>query len=117
MRTRFSLTTILLLPLTFLSSSALADFSCTVDVKRLLIYRGGGVNVLHSGRNDYTSICNLQSERQGVGITTCAMWTSMLQNAQAKDIQVAFYYPGEGSCATLPTYGATQAPIYIGVVK
>jgi len=117
MRTRFSLITSFLLPLTFLSSSAFANFSCVTNVNKVLIYNDGGVNVYHTGRNDFTVICSLQSERQNIGITTCAMWTSMLQNAQAKDIQVAFYYPGEGSCATLPTYGATQAPIYIGVVK
>lgn len=103
---------ILILPL-----QAFAAFNCEVDVSKVLIYKGGNVNVVHSGRNDFTVICNLKDERQGVSITTCAMWTSMLQNAQNNDVKTIFYYDGTGACSTLPTYNSTPAPVYIGTVK
>jgi hypothetical protein len=94
-----------------------AAFNCVVDVSRVLIYADGSVNILHTGRNNYTYICNLKTERQGVSITTCAMWTSTLQNTQNNAVKAIFYYGGSGSCSTLPLYGATPAPIYIGTVK
>ncbi len=96
---------------------ALAAFNCEVDVSRVLIYRDGSVNILHTGRNSYTVICNMKTERQGVSIPTCAMWASMLQNVQNNDVKAIFYYDGSGTCSTLPIYGATPAPVYIGTVK
>lgn len=96
---------------------ALAAFNCEVDVSKVLIYKDGNVNVVHSGRNDFTVICNLKTERQGVSITTCAMWASMLQNVQNNDVRAIFYYGEAGTCATLPIYGDTPAPVYIGTVK
>lgn len=93
-----------------------ADFTCTVDVNKVLIYSNGIVNVLHSGRGNYTHICSLQQEYKGVSITTCAMWASMLANFQEKNRRAVFYYNDEAvqSCAELPTYNLAPAPIYIG---
>ncbi|MBV7262272.1 hypothetical protein KCG43_09705 [Photobacterium sp. WH24] len=99
------------------STTALAEFSCEVEVNRVLVYANGSVNVLHSGRNEYTYICNLNTARQGVGITTCAMWTSMLQNIQKSYAKAIFYYPGSGDCSTLATYGSAPVPVYIGSIK
>jgi len=81
-----------------------------------MVYGNGSVNVLHQGRNDYTIICNLSKARQNVSITTCAMWTSMLQNIKKVGEKAIFYYSGEGTCATLPIYGNSSAATYIGVV-
>ena len=97
-----------------MSSMSFATFNCVVDVKRVLVYGNGAINVLHSGRNDYTYICDLQGDWKGVDTVTCAMWTSMLQNLQVNNRKAIFYYNGEGSCANLPTYGSTPAPVYIG---
>ena len=49
----------LLAGLLFISASSQAAFNCTVDVKKVLVYNSGTINVLHSGRNDYTVICNM----------------------------------------------------------
>jgi hypothetical protein len=98
---------------------AIAAFECSASVSTVLIYKDGSVNVLHSGRGDYTVICNLNSDRLGVAPTTCAMWTSMLLNLK-KDAKKAYFYyddaPQYNSCATLPTYGSSPAPVYIGPV-
>ena len=96
------------------NSAALASFQCNVTVQKVLIYNDGSVNVYHSGRSDYTYICNLSEERQGVSVTTCAMWASMLQNIKKNNGIAQFYYSGDGSCSTLSTYSASPAPVYIG---
>jgi hypothetical protein len=98
------------------STNVIAAFECSVDVKRVLVYADGTVNILHSGRNDYTVICDLDGDRKGVSTVTCAMWTSLLQSTQNNNKNATFYYSGEGSCATLATYGSSPAPVYIGSV-
>jgi len=100
-----------------LTAPASAAVVCTVDVKRVLIYGSGVVNVLHSGRNNYTVVCSLKNERKGVSIPTCAMWASNLQSAKDNGEKVIFYYNDSlsySSCADLPIYGGAPAPIYIG---
>lgn len=103
----------------FFSNSAWATFSCTVDVNAVLVYSNGAVNISHAGRNDYTFICNLKTERQGVSIATCATWASFLFDAKKNNRKVQFYYNSHenyNSCSELPTYSASPAPVYIGEV-
>lgn len=107
---------LILLSILFFSTNVFAGFHCEVDVKRVLVYGNGIVNVIHTGREGYTHICNLKTERLDVDIVTCAMWTSLLQNTIVNDKQAVFYYDGEGSCATLPTYASSPAPTYIGII-
>ena len=93
------------------------SFNCTVDVDRVLVYANGSVNVKHSGRNNYTIICNLKRDRQGVSIPTCAIWTSLLLNLHKDGEKAIFYYrttDSYNSCAQLPIYGSSPAPVYIG---
>jgi hypothetical protein len=100
-----------------LSFQAHADFYCSVNVQSVLPYHTGAVNILHSGRNDYTYICNLNTTHT-VGISveplTCAMWTALLLQAKKNNTPVTFWYAGNGSCATLPTYSNAPVPVYIG---
>jgi hypothetical protein len=95
---------------------ARAAFECNVTVKHVLVYADGSVNVLHSGRGDYTVICNMQTNNGNVSEGTCAMWTAMLQAIKKKNGTANFYYPGTGSCSTLPTYWNAPVPVYIGDV-
>lgn len=94
---------------------AQAAYECTVSVKSLLVYKDGMVNVLHSGRGDYTMICSLNSD-YGVSPTVCANWVALLESIKKRNGQANFYYEGQGSCATLPTYHSTPVPVYIGDV-
>jgi hypothetical protein len=96
--------------------TAQAAFECDVKVLRVLVYSSGAVNVLHSGRNDYTVICYLDTTSGGVAPTTCAMWTAMLQAIKRKSGTATFYYPTDGTCATMGTYGSAPVPSYIGDV-
>ncbi|MBU1620768.1 MAG: hypothetical protein KJ556_04840 [Gammaproteobacteria bacterium] len=111
---------VLTLCLLFVSSKLWAAFDCKVDLHAVLIYGDGTVNVLHSGRGDYTHICNLSEERLGVSPTTCALWASMLVTLKKDGKKADFYYnstPQYNSCATLPHYSGAPAPVYIGAVN
>jgi len=107
---------LLLVSLFLLSMPSYASFHCTVDVTRVLVYANGDVNVLHSGRGNFTVICNLNAPLNNVAVTTCAMWTSMLQSIQKADAQAIFYYSGTGTCAGIETYGSAPTPVYIGSI-
>lgn len=113
---RMPMVSVALLVSASLPFQAHAVFECNVSVKNVLVYADGTVNVLHSGRNDYTVVCNMQSQYGNVSPTTCAMWTAMLQMIKKKNGIANFYYPGSGSCSTLPTYGSAPVPTYIGDV-
>jgi hypothetical protein len=96
-------------------NSLAAPFDCKVDLNNVLVYSTGIVNVMHSGRGDYTVICNLKEEYQGVSVTTCAMWTSMLLTLKNNSKKAIFYYDNQySSCANIPTYGSAPIPVYIG---
>ena len=56
---------LLLTSLLFISTTSQAAFHCTVDVMKVLVYSNGSINVMHSGRNNYTVICNLKTEANG----------------------------------------------------
>lgn len=111
---------VLILVLLLFSSKLLAAFDCKVDLHAVLIYGNGLVNVLHSGRGDYTVICNVSEERLGVSPTTCALWASMLISLKKDGKKADFYYnstPQYNSCATLPHYSNAPAPVYIGAAN
>jgi hypothetical protein len=95
-------------------SPAHADFVCETPIIRLLVYADGGVNLLTTARGDYTVICNLSTPWKGVDVTSCAAWVSILQSIKRRNGIAVVYYGGTGSCATLPTYGAAPAPVYVG---
>lgn len=97
-------------------ADALAEYSCNVTVKNVLVYSSGAVNILHTGRGDYTYVCNLDSTYNGVSPTTCAMWVALLEKIKSKGGTAAFWFTGTGSCETLPTYGNSPAPVYVGDV-
>jgi hypothetical protein len=87
-----------------------AVFECMVKINHVLIYRDGAVNVHHTGRGEYTVVCNLNAERQGVSPVTCAMWAAMLQHIKKNNGNAHFYFDGEGSCAALPRCWESSAP-------
>lgn len=97
-----------------LPMSSFAAYECDVQIIQVLVYSGGNVNVLHTGRGEFTVICNLNSNHGEVSPTTCAMWTAMLQSIKKKGGNAHFYFNGEGSCATMGTYIDAPVPAYIG---
>ncbi|MBW3532994.1 hypothetical protein [Shewanella sp. NKUCC06_TVS] len=94
-----------------------AAFSCEADIQRVLVYSDGSVNILHSGSGKYTYICNTKGNFKGVDTVTCSLWAGMLQSIQNNNKKAVFYYNGNGTCATLPTYSSAPAPVYIGSIK
>ena len=108
--------TLAILASAMLPLQAVAEYECNVTVRNVLVYSNGLVNVLHTGRGDYTMICSMNGDYGNVSASTCAMWTAMLQAIKKKNGIAGIYYGGAGSCATLPTYGSSPVPIYIGDV-
>ena len=106
----------LCLILFLLPTQAWAAYSCAVKIVNVLVNQDGSVNVYHTGRNDYTVICNLATERNQVSTTTCAMWTGMLLAIKKKNGTASFYFNGDGDCSTMATYGSAPVPAYIGDV-
>lgn len=96
------------------SSSASAAFQCSSSIGSVLVYGDGTVNVNHSGRGDYTVVCNLNSTYKGVSPSTCAIWSAMILQAKRANSVLQFYYDGAGACSTLPTYSSAPVPVYIG---
>ena len=105
---------ILAMAVGLLPVAAFADYSCTTKVSTALIYADGSVNVVFSVRGDYTYVCNVTTPRLGVDPVTCALWAATLLNARKTASNVMLYYSGSGSCATLPVYGNSPAPVYVG---
>jgi hypothetical protein len=52
--------------------------------------------------------------RQGVDVTTYAAWVSLLQSIKRRNGVAIIYYDGTGTCAALPTYDLSPAPVYVG---
>jgi hypothetical protein len=100
-----------------LSQPVTAAFNCDAKVVHVLVYASGLVNIVHTGRNDFTVVCSLSNEWKGVGVTTCASWFALLESAKRRNGTVNFYYEGVGSCEALPTYSDSPAPVYIGDMK
>lgn len=57
-----------LLAAAMLPLHAVAAYECNVSVNRILVYADGTVNVWHSGRGDYTVICNMSADYSGVSV-------------------------------------------------
>lgn len=110
---------VLALSFILLTCNAAAALNCVGQVTGVLLYKNGVVNVSTSWRQDYVHICNLNTEREGVSVTTCAMWVALLQNVKKNNGSAAFYYEPDArynSCSNVPTYADSPAPVYIGDV-
>lgn len=99
--------------LTF-SLAATAQVDCVGKVKHLLVYANGTVNVLNSFRNDFTVVCNLNSNHGAVTPTVCASWVALLAHIKKKDGLAVHYYPAGTVCSAVPTYADAPVPGYIG---
>ena len=94
-----------------------ATINCNGQINALLIYSSGDVNIHTTYRNDYTVVCNLKTEKDGVSISTCAVWASLLAKAKHEGRTISAYYshPAVTDCATIPHYGNAPAPIYLAL--
>ncbi|MDC5850974.1 hypothetical protein OPW32_17400 [Vibrio europaeus] len=108
----------LLLALLLISPVAMADIQCSGEVKNVLQYANGDVNVFTSYRNDYTVMCNIKNDWKGVSPQACQGMLSVLLTAQSTGKKVATYYNGnQHTCQNLPYYGGAPGPVYVGLVN
>ncbi|MDC5822107.1 hypothetical protein [Vibrio europaeus] len=108
----------LLLALLLVSPAAMADIQCSGEVKNVLQYHNGSVNVFTTYRNDYTVMCNVKDHWKGVSPESCKGMLSVLLTAQSTGKKIATYYSGDQyTCQTLPYYGSAPGPVYVGIVN
>ena len=101
-------------------------FGCRTFVNGVLVYKDGSVNVNRADRGDWTYVCNLNSARDGVSVTTCAMWVSLLQQIKRDGKRAEFWFDyaegaggvvGAPACSNTTYYHFAPAPVYIGAVE
>jgi len=108
----------LLLALLLISPVAMADIQCSGEVKNVLQYNNGNVNVFTTYRNDYTVMCNVKDHWKGVSPESCKGMLSVLLTAQSTGKRIATYYSGNAhTCQNLPYYSGAPGPVYVGIVN
>ncbi len=85
---------------------------CTGKVTGMIVDKNGDVTINGTYRNNWTKICNLNGTWGGIGTVTCTMWVKLLDDAYKYDTSITIKYIS-GSCANLPTWGGSLAPIYV----
>jgi hypothetical protein len=99
-----------------IAPAAAAPAYCTGKILSVITYADGSVMILTDFRKDWTVICNLNSDYQGVTPLTCVSWLASATRAHAKppspSANIAVYYSDVASCAAVPTYRSAPAPVY-----
>ncbi|MFW7523988.1 hypothetical protein ACODM8_07595 [Vibrio ostreicida] len=107
---------ILLLTAILFSTPSMADITCYGNVKNILQYASGNINVYTSYRNDYTVMCNIDKHWKGVSPEACQGMLSVLLTAQSTGKTILAYYHGDQyTCTNLPHYGSAPGPVYVGI--
>lgn len=100
------------------STNVFANISCIGEVKNVLQYANGTVNVYTSYRGNYTVMCSVKDHWKGVSPESCKGMLSILLTAQSTGKKIATYYSGDQyTCQTLPHYGSAPGPVYVGIVN
>jgi len=108
---------ILAVALTALPQLAGAAISCMGSVDEVLLYADGTLNVRGNWRNDYTFLCNTNGTWGNVPAEVCLGWYGLLAKAAADNKTVLMWYETTATCATVPTYGSSPVPIYVGLKR
>jgi hypothetical protein len=92
-----------------------ATIWCNGSISDVLMYKGGGLMVNPSFRNDWIVICNTVEMFNDVDPMVCWGWYSLVMTAKKENKQVTIYYshPNAADCATLPTYSSSVPPEYV----
>jgi hypothetical protein len=101
-----------------LGNAVAAPQWCSGKVTSVYITKDGGVNGKFAFRNEYLTVCNMNSDWKGVSSITCTGILAILKDAVARKADVANYYETTNyTCADLPTYSATPAADAIMLVN
>lgn len=96
---------------------------CTGSLNKMYIHDSGDLMVFMSYRNDWTKLCNVKADHQGISPIVCQAWLTTLKDALAGNgtgtgtrMSVTIQYVTTQTCATLSTYSATPKAGYVMVV-
>jgi|SRR5688572_12346291 hypothetical protein len=99
-----------------MAPSAMATIYCQGSVVNLYVSESGDVIFQPTYRNDYTKVCNLQGDWQGISTETCFAWYGQLMAAKIHAKNVLLQYDGIGyTCANISTYGNSPKAGYVMV--
>ncbi|MBN3575889.1 hypothetical protein [Vibrio neptunius] len=107
---------LLLTAILFSSLSMASAITCQGNVKDILQYANGEINVVASYRGAYTVMCNIEKHWKGVSPEACQGMLSVLLTAQSTGKTIETYYNGgQYTCSNLPHYGSAPGPVYVGI--
>ena len=86
---------------------------CTGRIAHYLTWANGDVSMLPTWRQDYVTICNLQSSYKGVEPSVCVSWFALLQSAVTSGRISYTHYQDAPACNAIPTYGNAPTPAYV----
>ena len=96
---------------------------CTGQLQKMYISENGDLMLYMSYRGDWTKICNVKADHQGVSPIVCQAWLTTLKDALAGNgtgtgtrMSVTIQYVSTQTCSTLSTYTASPKPGYVMVV-
>ena len=96
-----------------LPQPALAAVDCSGTVFGKAVSDDGSILIRGTWRGDYTKICNIKTDWNGITPDVCALWTAMADAAVTTGKSLYVQYATETSCATIPTWGQGPAPYRI----
>jgi len=97
-----------------------AQLWCSGKVTHMLTYSSGEVMIMSDYRGDWTSICNIETVRAGVSVSTCKNWAAQVVLAMGLDKTVTVFYPSDPAvkdCRSIPSYHAAPSPGYVALIK
>ena len=93
---------------------------CTGNLQKMFIHENGDLMVLMSYRNDWTKLCNVKADHQGISPIVCQAWLTTLKDALAGNgtgtgtrMSVTIQYVTTETCSTLSTYNSTPRAGYV----
>lgn len=95
-----------------------AAASCYGTLYGAFTDKNGNIYINGSWRQNWTQICNLNSEWRDVPTQTCWSWFSQVNSAVAQSKHVRVYYVDgtSATCDQLLTYGASPSPQYVMLI-
>ena len=95
------------------SQPAAAAVSCQGTITGKSVIYDGSVLIRGSWRGDYTQICNIKAEWNGVTPDVCATWVAMADAALSMGKSLYLWYPDNDACGTLPVWSASPRPYQV----
>lgn len=96
-----------------LTTNAAANVQCVGTVNSSYVLTDGTVRIVASWRNDHTTICDMNTDWNGITPDVCLAWLAKIDAAVSLNKSLVVHYYTASDCATLPVYGSSVAPNFV----